>query len=153
MRIREFTSEIWLPRPLEEVFAFFSDAANLNVITPPWLNFRLETTPPIKMRVGALIDYRLRIHGIPIRWRTRITFWEPPHRFVDEQLRGPYRLWEHQHEFEAKNDGTIVRDRVRYAVPFDFIAYRLMVRRDVERIFSYRQKSLVELFGTECAGC
>src|SRR3982750_543138 len=129
MRIREFTSEIWLPRALDQVFAFFSDAANLNAITPPWVKFQMITRTPIDMRVGSLIDYRLRIRGLPIRWRTRITVWEPPHRFVDEQLRGPYRLWEHHHQFESKDGGTTVRDRVRYAVPFDFIAYPLMVRR------------------------
>ena len=147
MRIREYTSEIWVQRPIDEVFAFFSDAANLNALTPPSLKFQIVTSTPIDMRVGALIDYRLRIHGVPIRWRTRITVWKPPHQFVDEQLRGPYRLWEHHHQFESKDGGTIVCDRVRYAIPFDFIAYPLMVRRDMERIFGYRQHRLTELFG------
>jgi ligand-binding SRPBCC domain-containing protein len=146
MRIRQFKSELWLPRAREEVFSFFSDPANLNAITPAWLNFRMVTAAPVEMRVGTLIDYRMRIRGIPVSWRTRITIWEPPGRFVDEQLNGPYRLWRHEHEFESQNGGTLVRDRVRYAVPFDFIAHPLMVRRDVERIFAYRQEKLRELF-------
>jgi ligand-binding SRPBCC domain-containing protein len=147
MRVRKFESELWLPRPLEEVFKFFSDAANLDALTPPWLNFRIVTPSPIAMHAGALIDYRLRVRAIPIRWRTRITEWSPPHRFVDEQLRGPYRLWHHEHEFESKDGGTLVRDRVRYAVWFDLIVHRFLVRPDIERIFAYRQQKLRELFG------
>ena len=146
VRIREFRSEIWLPRPIDEVFAFFSSAANLNQITPPWVNFRILTKPPIEMQPGALIDYRIRIRGIPIGWRTRITMWQPPHRFVDEQVRGPYRLWEHTHEFETRDGGTIVRDRVRYAVRLDPILHRWFVRRDVEGIFSHRTEKLRSLF-------
>src|SRR5215212_11392348 len=146
MRIREFKSDLWLPRPLEEIFAFFSDAANLNALTPPWLNFRMVTASPIEMSVGTLIDYRLRIRGIPVSWRTRITVWEPPVRFADEQLRGPYTFWRHEHEFESKDDGTLVRDRVSYAVPFDFIAHGLVVKRDVQRVFTYRQEKLREIF-------
>jgi ligand-binding SRPBCC domain-containing protein len=149
MRIREFQSELWLPRPREEVFAFFSDAANLNAITPPWLHFRMVTASPIDMRVGTLIDYRLRIRGIPVSWRTRVTVWEPPFRFVDEQLRGPYRFWRHEHEFESKDEGTLARDRVNYAVPFDFIAHGLLVKRDVQRIFAYREQQLRSIFRTQ----
>ena len=147
MRIREYKSELWLPRPREEVFAFFSDAANLNAITPAWVNFRMITSAPIEMRAGTLIDYRMRIRGIPVSWRTRVTVWEPPHRFADEQVHGPYPLWQHQHEFEAKDGGTLVRDSIRYAVPFDFIAHPLFVGRDVGRIFAYRQEKLRALFG------
>ncbi|MGY8671429.1 MAG: SRPBCC family protein, partial [Verrucomicrobiia bacterium] len=91
MKVHEFSSEIWLPLPPEEIFPFFADAANLDAITPPWLSFRIATPPPITMREGALIDYRLKVRGIPLGWRTRINVWEPPHRFEDEQLRGPYR--------------------------------------------------------------
>jgi ligand-binding SRPBCC domain-containing protein len=142
----EFKSEIWLPRPVEEVFAFFSDPANLDSITPPWLSFRIVRPRPIEMRVGTLLDYRLRIRGLPVRWRSKITAWEPPHRFVDEQIRGPYRLWIHEHNFEIQNAGTIVRDHVQYAVPFDWLVHKLMVRPDVEGIFAYRTESLRRRF-------
>lgn len=146
MRIREFESELWLPRSRDQIFAFFSDPANLNAITPPWLNFRMVTASPIEMRVGTLIDYRLRVRGIPVSWRSKITIWEPPFRFVDEQLRGPYRFWRHEHSFGTKDDGTLVKDCVRYAVPFDFLVHGLLVRRDVERIFAYRKEQLRALF-------
>lgn len=149
MKIREFESELWLPRAREEVFAFFADVANLDAITPPWVKFRTITPGPIEMRVGTLIDHRLRIRGLPIRWRTKITAWEPPARFVDEQIRGPYRLWVHEHLFEEQNGGTVVRDRVRYAVPFDFISHKFFVRREVERIFAYRTECLKRRFAPE----
>ena len=149
MKIRHFESEFWLPRRREEVFAFFSDAANLDAITPPWVKFRTITPGPIEMRAGMLIDHRLRIHGLPIRWRTKITAWEPPARFVDEQVRGPYRLWVHEHLFDEREGGTLVRDRVRYAVPFDFIVHPLLVRRDVERIFAWRTECLKRRLGPE----
>jgi ligand-binding SRPBCC domain-containing protein len=143
MRVRE----LWLPRSREEVFAFFADAANLDAITPPWLKFRTVTPAPIRMEKGTLLDHELRIHGFPLRWRSRITEWQPPARFVDEQVRGPYRLWRHEHEFEERDRGTLMRDRVHYAVPFDFIAHPLLVRRDVARIFAYRTERLRERFG------
>ena len=149
MKMHRFESQLWLPRPREEVFAFFADAANLDAITPPWVKFRTITPRPIEMRVGTLIDHRLRLRGFPIRWRTKITTWEPPAQFVDEQIRGPYRLWVHEHLFEERDGGTLVRDRVRYALPFDFIAHSLFVRRDVERIFAYRTDCLKRRFGTD----
>ena len=108
MRIFEHTSETWLARPRAGVFEFFADAANLERLTPPWLGFEILTPRPIAMRVGALIDYRLRVHRIPLRWRTEITAWEPPVSFVDEQLRGPYRLWHHTHTFTEQAGGTAV---------------------------------------------
>jgi len=147
MRVHEFQSELWLPLPPEELFSFFADAVNLDALTPPWLNFHIATPPPIAMREGALIDYRLRVHGIPLRWRTRINAWQPPNRFVDEQIRGPYRRWIHEHTFEARDGGTLARDVVCYAVPFDFIAHRWLVRPDVERIFQYRSEALKQRFG------
>jgi ligand-binding SRPBCC domain-containing protein len=133
-------------RPLEEVFAFFSDARNLEALTPPWVGFRILTPTPITMEVGRLIDYRIRIRGLPVRWTTEITVWDPPHRFVDEQLRGPYRLWVHEHRFESRGDETVVTDNVRYAVFGGRLVNRLFVRRDVERIFDYRAERLPDLF-------
>ena len=147
MHIHRFSSEIWLARPIEEVFAFFSDAANLDSITPPWVSFRTVTRQPIEMHVGAVIDYRLRVRGFPIRWRSEITAWEPPYHFVDEQIRGPYRRWIHEHKFESRNGGTLVCDDVRYAVPFDWLLHKLIVRPDVERIFAYRAACLRRRFG------
>lgn len=148
MKIREFQSEIWLPLPTEKLFSFFADAANLDAITPPWLHFRIVTPPPVEMRAGLLIDYRLRVRGVPLRWRTRINVWEPPHRFVDEQLRGPYRQWIHEHTFEARDGGTLARDHVRYAVPFDALVHRWLVRPDIEKIFQYRSEMLQQQFAT-----
>lgn len=147
MSIFEFRSRTRVPRPLPEVFAFFADAGNLQELTPPWLRFEILTPRPVEMRPGALIDYRIHLRFIPMRWCTRITVWEPPHRFVDEQLKGPYRMWLHEHTFEEDGDGTIVGDYVRYSVPFGALANWLFVRRDVERIFAYREKRLGEIFG------
>ena len=146
MRIREFSTELWPPLPPEKLFPFFADAANLDALTPPWLNFHIVTPPPIAMREGALIDYRLRVRGVPLRWRTRINIWQPPHRFVDEQLRGPYQQWLHEHTFEPRDGGTLACDRVRYAVPFDFLLHRWLVRPDVEKIFAYRAQELRKRF-------
>ena len=143
--------EQWFPRPLEEVFAFFADAGNLEAITPPWLGFEVLTPRPIAMRPGTLIDYRLRLRGVPLRWRTEISVWQPPHRFVDEQRRGPYREWVHEHTFAAVDGGTLVRDRVRYRVPGGWLVHELFVRRDVERIFDYRRERLASLLGAAAA--
>jgi ligand-binding SRPBCC domain-containing protein len=127
-------------------------AGNLEALTPPWLNFKILTPLPIDVHEGTLIDYRLRLRGVPVRWRTRISVWQPPYRFVDEQLRGPYRQWIHEHTFEAHQGGTLVRDHVRYAVPFDWLVHRLLVRPDVERIFRYRAAELRRRFPGEKAG-
>ena len=144
----ELRTSLRVPRPRPEVFAFFADAANLEAITPPWLRFHVATPQPIEMRPGALIEYKLRVHGIPVRWTSEITAWEPPARFVDEQRRGPYRLWVHEHTFEdAPGGGTFVRDRVRYRVPFGRLANRLIVERDSRKIFAYRSEALLRLFG------
>lgn len=152
MRPRLFESEVVLPHPRPEVFAFFSDAANLRELTPARLHFELVTPPPNAIAEGTLIDYRLRVRGVPVRWRSRIAAWEPPRRFVDEQLRGPYRLWHHEHLFEEADGGVATRviDRVRYAVPggpLGALADRLLVRRDVEAIFAFRRERLRERFG------
>jgi ligand-binding SRPBCC domain-containing protein len=146
MRVFEFRARTRVPRPRAEVFAFFADAGNLQELTPPWLGFEILTPRPIEMAAGTRIDYRLRLRFIPIRWRTRITAWEPPRRFVDEQLRGPYRLWIHEHTLEEDGGGTLCGDFVRYAVPFGALANRLMVARDVRRIFAYRERRLKEIF-------
>ena len=145
-------SQQWLQRPREAIFPFFADAFNLESITPPWLRFEVVSERPIEMRVGATIDYRLRIHGAPIRWRTRIAAWEPPYRFVDEQIRGPYRLWRHEHLFTAQGDRTLAVDRVDYAPIGGALTHALFVKRDVRRIFEYRRRRLEELFGGGPAG-
>ena len=152
MRVREFSTELWLPLAPEQLFPFFADAANLEGLTPPWLNFHIVTPLPVTMRAGTLIDYRLRIRGVLVRWRTRISVWQPPHRFVDEQIRGPYRQWIHEHTFEAREGGTLTRDLVRYATPFDFLVHRWLVRPDVEKIFSYRAQALAHEFSAQCIG-
>lgn len=134
---------------LPEVFEFFSRAENLERLTPPFLRFEITTKGPIEIRPGTLIDYKLRLHGLPIRWRTRIEIFEPLVRFVDVQLRGPYRLWHHTHEFEARGDATLVRDRVRWALPFGpfgDLARRLFVARDLDRIFAYRRETIDVVF-------
>jgi ligand-binding SRPBCC domain-containing protein len=138
-----------LPGPPDEVFAFFADARNLEAITPPLLRFRVLQPDRIEMGVGALIRYRLRVRGFPVGWLTAIRAWDPPDRFVDEQLRGPYALWHHTHTFESLDGGgTLMRDVVRYALPLGplgELARRLFVRRDLEAIFHYRAERIVEL--------
>ena len=141
-----FETELWLPVPRENIFPFFADARNLEVITPPWLNFKILTPGEIPMRVGVLIDYQIRIHGFPVCWRTRIADWNPPVSFVDEQLRGPYRLWHHTHTFVEKDGGTLCKDRVEYAVPGGALVNKFFVRRDVEKIFAYRAEALKKHF-------
>lgn len=131
--------------PLAETFAFFADAANLERLTPPWLNFRILTPQPIAMGEGTEIDYRIVLYGVPIPWRTRIDVWEPGVRFVDRQLRGPYRWWHHEHRFEAVRGGTRVIDHVEY-VPRARWLSEWKVQRDVAKIFAYRQEQLPALF-------
>lgn len=129
------------------MFAFFADAANLEALTPDLLRFRILTPPPIEMRRGARIDYRLRVHGVPLRWRSEITHWLPPWRFVDRQVRGPYRLWIHEHEFEARGAATVCRDRVTWSAPGGGIMARRLVAPDLERIFAHRRAELARRFG------
>lgn len=151
MRVHRFEVEQWLPRPPDEVFAYFSDAFHLEELTPPWLNFHVLTPAPIDMHRGTVIDYRLRIRRLPVRWQSEITSWEPPHRFVDEQRRGPYRQWHHEHLFEARAGGTWVRDRVDYAVPggpFEPWLHGWLVGPDIRRIFTYRQRKLAAVFNS-----
>lgn len=131
-----------LAAPIESVFAYFADAFNLEAITPPALRFQVVTPPPIEMRAGLRIDYRLRLRGLPFRWQSEITAWEPPVLFVDEQRRGPYQWWIHTHRFERDGDGVLVSDEVRYGVPGGAIAHALLVRRDLRRIFIFRERAL-----------
>ena len=135
----------------EDVFPFFGDARNLEAITPPFLGFRVVTPEPIEMRVGTLIQYRLRLHGLPISWLTSIQAWEPPVRFVDVQVRGPYALWHHTHEFARSADGgTEMTDTVRYALPLGpagAAAHALFVKRDLERIFDFRREEVARRIG------
>ena len=144
---RRLETELFLPRHRDDVFPFFADAHNLEAITPPFLQFKIVTPPPIDMQEGALIDYKLKLHGLPISWKTLISAWEPPYRFVDEQVRGPYSLWRHEHLFEEVDGGTRVIDRVDYAMVGGALIDMLFVRRDLDRIFAYRQQRILELLG------
>lgn len=131
---------------LEETFAFFSDAANLQKLTPGWLNFQIRSTGPLAMREGLEIDYVIVLHGFPIPWKTRIDVWEPGVRFVDRQVNGPYLWWHHEHRFEAAADGgTRVIDHVEFVPRLRWVTGGF-VRRDVERIFQFRQEALRRIF-------
>lgn len=162
MRIHVLEREQALPGSPGEVFPFFADAHRLEAITPPLLRFRVITPDPIELGVGTTIQYRLRLRGVGVNWLTSIQAWDPPHRFVDVQLRGPYALWHHTHTFEEVDAGptpgshvtargtrgegaTRMRDVVRYALPLGpagELAHRLFVRREVEGIFSFRHDEL-----------
>lgn len=145
MRTFHIERTLELKRGLDEVFDFFSDPRNLERITPPWLRFQVLSCSDDPIVEGTEIRYRLRIHGIPLGWKSRISSWEAPHRFVDEQLSGPYRRWVHTHTFERRGDRTVVGDRVEYAVLGGALVNRLLVRRDVEEIFDYRTRQLEKL--------
>jgi ligand-binding SRPBCC domain-containing protein len=145
MKTHLFVSEQFVTHPVERVFPFFADPRNLEAITPPWLHFQITGPEDLEMRRGLFIDYRLRLHGFPFGWRTEITEWEPFCRFVDEQRRGPYRKWRHEHLFVSKPGGTLIRDKVEYAVPGGVLVH-CFVRRDVSRIFAFRQAKLSEIF-------
>jgi ligand-binding SRPBCC domain-containing protein len=147
-RVHRLRREQFVPRPLAEVFAFFADAGNLQQLTPPWLHFRIVTPGPIVLREGALIEYRLRLLGVPFGWRTRITDWTPGVRFVDQQLQGPYALWRHEHAFEAVAGGVRMTDTVDFALPGG-AAGRLAdpaVRLWLESIFDYRRERIAVRF-------
>jgi ligand-binding SRPBCC domain-containing protein len=146
----ELRREQWVPRPLEEVFAFFGDARNLEALTPDWLRFEILSRGPIRITAGSRIEYALHWHGIPLRWKTEITRWQPPYEFQDLQLSGPYRLWRHTHRFEAVGGGTRITDFVEYELPFGplgRIAHSLTVRRNLRRIFDYRHDRIRARFG------
>lgn len=148
MSAYDFQCEQIVRRKVDDVFAFFAAAQNLNAITPPWLHFQTLTPLPIDMRAGTRIQYRIRWGLVPMRWTTLIEEWEPPHRFVDRQIKGPYKLWHHEHRFEAVPEGTKVTDVIRYALPLGPIGrlmHRFSVRRDLEKIFDHRRTRIEEL--------
>ncbi len=150
MKLYRLYREQWVPRALSEVFPFFERPENLARITPPELDFRLLTPSPVPMHQGALIDYTIRLVGIPVRWTTYIAAYDPPHLFVDVQLRGPYAFWHHTHRFIPENGGTRLVDEVRYCLPFGWLGelvHELYVRRALKGIFDYRQERIQELFG------
>jgi ligand-binding SRPBCC domain-containing protein len=150
MRYYELTDHFHVGADAEKTWAFFSSAENLATITPPWLNFTVQTKLPIEMRQDTLLDYTIRWSGVPVRWRTIITDWRPPHFFSDLQIRGPYAQWYHQHFFEPTAGGTDCRDRVIYALPFGplgSITHALMVRRQLLEIFRFRRDVIGQHLG------
>ncbi len=150
LKFYTFRQEQWISRPVEEVFAFFADARNLEEITPPWLGFKILSMSSGTISEGTEIRYRLRLHRMPIHWRTEIRKWNPPYRFVDVQISGPFRLWHHTHSFEAHGDETRMIDVVRYVLPFGIlgrIVHALTVQSDLRGIFDYRRQRIHKLFG------
>jgi len=152
VRIHRIARDQWLSASLDAVFGFFSNAANLDAITPDWLGFRILTPLPVEMRIGARLEYRLQLAGIPVRWRTRISHWDPPHGFVDVQESGPFALWEHRHRFTPSNGGVLMQDQVRYALPLGplgEVAHALAVRSALAAIFDHRYACVLERFAPE----
>jgi hypothetical protein len=150
-KLHRLEREQLLERPVDDVFAFYSDAANLEALTPRFLRFRILTPMPIAMRAGTRIEYSLSLHGMPIRWRTLITRWDPGVAFVDEQESGPYAYWRHEHTFEPRGRQTLMRDAVEYREPFGALgqlAHVLFVRRALDRIFDFRRDAVHRLLGT-----
>lgn len=143
--ISTFRQAQWIAKPVEAVFPFFANAANLEQITPPWLRFEI-LNPNVRMGRGSLIDYKLRVHGVPLHWQSEIVEWDPPHRFVDVQRSGPYTLWIHEHRFEAQDSGTMVHDTVQYAAPGGALLRKVLIDRDLDEIFTYRKERLERHF-------
>lgn len=147
--LRIISREAAVNAPIEEVFAFFAKAENLNIITPPELNFKIITSLPIEMKQGTLIDYRIKLSGISFKWKTEITDWEPPYRFVDTQLKGPYKVWIHEHTFVSQGSGTIIRDSVSYLPKgwaLEPAIHGLIVKKKLEHIFDYRMEEIKSIF-------
>jgi ligand-binding SRPBCC domain-containing protein len=151
VKIQVLEKELVVSESIEEMFDFFADASNLEQLTPPWLKFRIESQLPVEMRVSTNIEYRLKVHGIPIKWRSLISEWNPPFSFVDEQVVGPYKLWHHRHVFEVTPSGTLVRDIVRYSAPGGYLINKFLVRPDLDKIFAYRHQKLREHFSVPTA--
>ena len=140
-------SSVTLRRPLEEVFEFFSKAENLGLLTPGWLRFQIVSPLPIEMKVGAIIEYRIRLYGVPMKWVSEITEWDPPRMFEDTQIRGPYRKWVHRHTFRETGEGTVATDQVLYRVLGGAVVNKLFIAGQVRKIFDYRKAKLKEIFG------
>ena len=152
IRVHVLRTSICVPVGVDQVFDFFSNASNLERLTPPELHFHIITAEPIDIREGTLIDYRLRIYGIPFKWQTKITNWDPPNQFIDEQVIGPYKQWIHVHSFAEQNGTTTINDRVFYRLPLwpvGEIAYPL-VSSQLRRIFSFRNRLISETFNERC---
>lgn len=150
--MRTLERESVIKAPIEKVFDFFSKAENLNIITPPQLKFDIITPMPITIKEGTIIDYKIKISGLSFKWRTKITDWEPPNRFIDIQTKGPYKMWVHEHTFTADGNNTVMKDKVNYISKGWFLEpliQRFFVRKRVEDIFDYRQKKLSAIFKDE----
>ena len=150
MTVYTLERETFVPQPIEPVFGFFSQAENLESITPPWLSFRILNPQAIKMRQGATIAYKLRVRGVPVHWLTEIERWNPPFEFLDAQVKGPYKLWRHTHRFFQVEGGTRIVDIVSYTLPFGVlgrIVHKLLVARDLSAIFNHRQQRVHALLG------
>lgn len=150
MKVYTIEREQLIRKPIKEVFSFFENAGNLAQITPSNLRFMILTPFPIVMKTGTLIDYTIKVFGIGVHWRTLITDYDPPREFTDEQLKGPYAFWHHRHEFVSTEDGTLIRDKVTYALPFGIIGrlvHALFVKRQLQQIFDFRTSIIKRIFG------
>ena len=144
---RTLTRSLWIPRPIKEVFTFFADVSQLQRVTPSWMHFRVEGYVPSSLTEGTIVNFRLKLRGIPFRWTSIISLWDPPHGFVDEQLYGPFKLWKHQHKFSLENGGTRVEDVVTYRTPIGGIIEKFVIRPDLNKIFDYRERRITQLLG------
>ena len=149
MKTHHLNSEIWLPSPRGRVFDFFADPKNLQRITPDWLQFEITSNPKLGISQGTVLEYRLKLRGIPLRWRSEIAVWEPPRRFVDRQVKGPYSLWVHEHTFVEEKGGTKVGDHVEYAAVGGPLVQKFFIAPDLEKIFAYRKRVLEKIFAAE----
>ena len=139
----------FIPQPIDKVFAFFARPENLECITPKNLKFSIKTLSPIRMETGQIIDYNIKIKGFPLRWRSLISSYDPPYRFIDEQIRGPYSKWHHTHTFTKENGGTKIDDQIEYSLPFGLlgrITHSIWIKKDLEKIFEYRSKTIEKVF-------
>lgn len=149
METRILQKETIIARPVKEIFEFFTNAENLNIITPSFIGFKILTNLPIKMMKGTLIEYRIKLNGIPVKWKTEITKWDPPYLFEDTQIKGPYKIWIHEHKFEELGQKTLMTDTVKYLSYgglLEFIPNILFVKNNVKKIFDYREMKIHEIF-------